>query len=146
MTPLSKHFTVEELTASQTAVRKGIDNTPSLEVLANLKRVAAMLEQVREVVDGPIQVSSGYRSVALNKAVGGAADSAHVRGLAADITAPGWEARALARKILGAGIKFDQLIYEGTWVHIGLSEDALRQQALTATFTNGRASYSDGIA
>lgn len=143
---LTPHFTLAELVESQTATRKGIDNTPPPAVVAGLTRVAQLLEQVRALVGGPINVSSGYRSPALNKAVGGAVNSAHVLGLAADITAPGLSPKALAKMIQRAGLEFDQLIYEGTWVHIGLSASSPRRQVLTATFSGGRASYSVGIA
>lgn len=142
---LAPHFTLAELVESQTATRKGIDNTPSPAIIAGLARVAAMLEQVRTLVGGPITVSSGYRCPALNKAVGGASNSAHVLGLAADITAPGMSPQALAKLIQRAGLAFDQLIYEGTWVHIGLSASSPRRQVLTATFVGGKASYSVGI-
>jgi zinc D-Ala-D-Ala carboxypeptidase len=142
---LSPNFTLEEMTASQTAVRKGIPNAPSPVVVTNLRRLAATLEQVRALV-GPVRVSSGYRSPLLNQAVGGAKGSAHTLGLAADITVSGLSPRQLATAICDARIEFDQLIYEGTWVHIGLSTGAPRGQVLTATFSGGRASYSTGIA
>jgi zinc D-Ala-D-Ala carboxypeptidase len=142
---LSPHFTLEELTASQTAVRKGIPNAPSPVVVTNLTRLAATLERVRALA-GPVSVSSGYRSFQLNAAVGGAKDSAHTLGLAADITVSGMAPRDLAKAIRDADIEFDQLIYEGTWVHIGLSSGTPRNQVLTATFSGGRASYSTGIA
>ncbi|WP_348698465.1 D-Ala-D-Ala carboxypeptidase family metallohydrolase [Duganella fentianensis] len=77
--------------------------------------------------------------------MGGAANSAHQIGLAADITAPGLTPRALAALILQSGIEFDQLIYEGTWVHVGLSSGAPRSQVLTASFSGGHASYAAGI-
>jgi len=146
MTNLSEHFTLEEMTASQTAVRKGIDNTPSASVVENLRRVAGTLEQIRALVGAPVHVSSGYRSPELNAAVGGARDSAHLQGLAADIEVPGMTPQELAKAIEGAGIQFDQLIYEGTWVHVGLAAGPLRGQVLTATFNGGRATYTEGIA
>lgn len=142
---LSPHFSLAELTASQAATRQGIGNTPTPRILENLQRVAATLEQVRQLVLAPINVSSGYRCPALNKAVGGAANSAHVQGLAVDFTAAGMTARQLAQKIRDSDIAYDQLIYEGTWVHLGLSEKAPRRECLTASFTHGRASYSIGI-
>lgn len=146
MTQLSLHFSLAELTDSQTAVRRGIDNTPAPDIVGNLARVAAVLERVRALVGGPIVVSSGYRSPAVNKAVGGSASSAHVHGLAADITSPILDPKRLAIVIRDGGIEFDQLIYEGTWVHIGLSAGAPRKEVLTAKFAGGRASYSKGIA
>lgn len=142
---LTQHFTLDELTASQTAARRRIDNQPPMAVVENLTRVAVLLEQVRAAVGRPITVSSGYRSPALNTAVGGARNSAHVLGLAADITASGMAPTALAKAIIDAGIQFDQLIYEGSWVHIGLAAGALRGEVLTATFAAGGVVYTRGI-
>lgn len=142
---LSPHFSLAELVASQVATRKGIDNTPAPAIVANLTRLAALLEQVRALVGAPIAISSGYRSQALNRAVGGAANSAHVLGLAADISTAKLAPKALALLIRQSDIAFDQLIYEGTWVHIGLSTGALRRQVLTAKFAGGDVSYVAGI-
>jgi zinc D-Ala-D-Ala carboxypeptidase len=143
---LSTHFTLDELIASQIAARRRIDNRPDRTIIDNLRRVAATLEQVRELVGMPVTVSSGYRSPALNAATGGARDSAHLRGLAADITVSGMAPKDLAKAIIKAGVEFDQLIYEGTWVHIGLAAGAPRNQVLTATFAPGGVVYSRGIA
>lgn len=142
---LTEHFSLAELVASQVATRKGIDNKPGPAIVANLTRLAALLEQVRVLVGLPITVSSGYRSPALNKAVGGAASSAHVLGLAADISTNKLAPKALALLIRQSGIVFDQLIYEGTWVHIALSVGAPRRQVLTAKFAGGAVSYVAGI-
>lgn len=142
---LSAHFTLEELTASPTAVKRGIDNSPSLAILANLRRLAALLEQVRAAVGLPIRVSSGYRCAALNRAVGGSPNSAHVNGLAADISVKDLSPKDLATAIVVAGVQFDQLIYEGEWVHIGLSRGTPRNQVLSARFASGRVTYLEGI-
>ncbi|MGK5080461.1 D-Ala-D-Ala carboxypeptidase family metallohydrolase [Janthinobacterium sp. HLX7-2] len=142
---LTKNFTLGELVASQVATRKGIDNAPAPDVLVNLTRLAALLEQVRQLVGAPITISSGYRSPALNKAVGGAGSSAHLTGLAADISTAKLAPKALAMLIRQSGIVFDQLIYEGTWVHIALSAGAPRRQVLTAKFAGGAVSYVAGI-
>ncbi|QKY08791.1 D-Ala-D-Ala carboxypeptidase family metallohydrolase [Janthinobacterium lividum] len=142
---LSPHFSLAELVASQVATRKGIDNAPAPAIVANLTRLAALLEQVRALVGAPIAISSGYRSPALNKAVGGAANSAHVLGLAADISTAKLTPKALAMLIRQSGLDFDQLIYEGTWVHIGLSAGAARRQVLTAKFSGGAVNYLAGI-
>ena len=129
---LSEHFTQAELTVSETAARKGIDNTPDAFTLANLKKIAEALEAVRALVGRPINVTSGYRSPALNKAIGGAANSAHMFGLAADINVNGYTPRQLALKIRDSGIMFDQLILEyDNWVHFGLSEGTPRRELLT---------------
>ena len=142
---LSPHFSLAELVSSQVATGKGIDNAPAPAIVANLTRLAALLEQVRALVGAPIAISSGYRSPALNKAVGGAANSAHVLGLAADISTAKLTPKALALLIRQSDIAFDQLIYEGTWVHIALSVGALRRQVLTAKFAGGGVSYVAGI-
>ena len=122
---LSEHFTVEELIFSQTAMRKGIDNTPAPEIVRNLRRLAGVLEEVRALLDAPVVISSGYRSPALNRAVGGAMNSAHMRGLAADLTVPDAGAvLQVARRIAASNIAYDQLILEyGSWVHVALADD-----------------------
>lgn len=83
-TQLTPHFTLEELTASETARRIGIDNAPSAEHLANLHRLAAALEVARDIIGAPLVIHSGFRSKTLNRAVGGAPSSDHLEGLAAD--------------------------------------------------------------
>ena len=143
---MSAHFTIAELTFSQTAVRRGIDNTPSEVITSNLRRMCDTLEQVRALVGKPLTISSGYRSPALNAAVSGARDSAHVLGLAADINCSGLSPKALAILIRESKIDYDQLIYEGTWVHLGLATGKYRGEVLTANFSGGRASYTRGIA
>ena len=133
---LSEHFTEEELILSQTAARQGIDNSPSPAILANLGRLAGVLEEVRALLGGvPILVSSGYRCPKLNEAVDGAKNSAHKDGLAADFTAPAFGSVVqVAQKIAASAIGYDQLIHEyGTWVHIGLAKEGAetRRQELT---------------
>lgn len=138
---LTDHFTLEELTFSQTATRKGIDNEPSEEVKRNLKTLAEGLERVRAILLYPLHVSSGYRSFHLNKAIGGSITSAHMDGYAADFTSPAFgNPEAIVRTLYRHGIKCDQCIMEGTWVHISFAP-AMRNQFLTATFKNGVASY-----
>ena len=121
---LSEHFTLEELIFSQTAMRKGIDNTPAPDIVRNLRRLAGALEDVRALLGAPVVISSGFRGEALNRAVGGARNSAHMRGLAADFTAPGAGAvLQVARRIAASNIAYDQLIFEyGSWVHVGLAD------------------------
>lgn len=140
---LSEHFTLDELTLSETAARKGIANLPGPAELANLRRIANLLEQVRSLVQRPIVVTSGYRAPEVNKLVGGSATSAHVKGLAADINCPGIKPAALAAIIKTSNIQFDQLILEfDRWVHIGLSEKAPRMELLTIRNGTG---YMKGI-
>lgn len=137
-TMLSPHFSLEEFLASQTAAREGIDNSPSPEHLENLKRTAAVMEKVRELLGNkPIIVSSGYRSPALNAAVGGSSTSAHCFGLACDFQCPAFGTpheicETLQACVMQLGI--DQLIDEyppGGWVHIGLREGDPRHQVAT---------------
>jgi zinc D-Ala-D-Ala carboxypeptidase len=129
---LSPHFTLDEFTVSQTAARRGIDNRPPLEVIENLKRVALGLEGIRILLGVPIIISSGYRSPALNKAVGGAKTSQHVTGEAVDFTAPGFGSpRHVVDRIVDAGIEFDQCIVEfDSWVHCSFVKNSARRMAL----------------
>lgn len=129
---LSTHFTLDELTLSQTAARQGIDNTPTGEALDNLRRTAQGMEAVRVVLGGaPIIVSSGYRSPALNAAVGGAKTSQHLTGQACDFTAPRFgSVQEVFDAIKRSGVAYDQCIVEfGRWIHISFSA-APRRQAL----------------
>lgn len=145
-TRLSRHFTLEELTLSQTASRKGIDNTPSLEVVAHLTRLAYCMEQVRALLGGPVRVTSGYRSPALNVAIGGAKNSAHMSGYAADFVCPSFGSPLeIVKAIAASSIKFDQCIQEGgAWVHISF-DPAMRREVLTAHFHQGEAYYTEGV-
>ena len=146
MTNLSEHFTLEELTFSATAQRKQIDNKPPAEVLENMKRLAAGLEEVRAVLGNkPMRINSGYRSPKLNRAVGGARLSAHMAGYAADFVCPDFGSPLKIVKALAAtGIQFDKLIQEGTWVHISFAPEA-RRQLLTAHFGPNGTSYTAGV-
>jgi len=128
---LTAHFRLIEFTRSDTASRKGIDNTPSDEHLTNLHRLAETLEEVRELLGYPIIITSGYRSPALNRAVGGVSNSSHAQGLAADFHCPGYGSDYdVCRMIAGSRIEFDQLIFEQaatTWVHLGVGERMRRE-------------------
>ena len=130
---LSKHFTLEELTASQTASRFEIDNTPSPAVVDNLKRLCELiLEPVRDIVHKPVQITSGYRCIALNRMIGSKDTSHHVLGLAADIKVPGVELDTLIKAIIGAGLPYEQVIREfDSWCHVSVSlSDKPKRQAL----------------
>lgn len=112
---LTEHFTLEELTATS---HREIDNTPPGEIVDKLKCTARGLEHVRLLLGVPVLVNSGYRCPALNDAVGGAADSQHMKGEAADFIAPAYGTPFEICKLLEASdLRFDQLIFEGTWVH-----------------------------
>lgn len=118
---LSSHFTLEELIISESAARHGIDNEPSDAIIANLRGLAQGLEAVRALFSKPLHINSGYRCPALNALVGGASDSAHLEGYAADFIIPGFGmpfrvAEAIEVRL---GIGYDKLIYEyGHWVHL----------------------------
>ena len=97
---LTPHFSLAEMTASSTAQRQGLDNTPTPEALQRLTLTAAMLERVRAHLGVPIVVTSGYRSRAVNAAVGGVTSSDHAIGAAADIVAPKFGAPYAVAKAL----------------------------------------------
>jgi len=118
---LTPNFSLEELTFSQVASRRGIDNTPSAKVKDNLERLALFLEQVRKVVNKPISISSGYRSKEVNESVGGSKTSQHCEGCAADFNVKGMSPDAVVRAIVTADIPYDQVILEfDSWVHISI--------------------------
>lgn len=126
-----KHFTIKELTSSSTAKSKGIDNTPTREVVGNLTAlVDKVLDPLREAYGKPIKVNSGYRCPNLNKAVGGSATSQHVLGQAADITGGSKaENKKLFDLVRSLKLPFDQLIWEngGVWVHVSCGPRNRRQ-------------------
>jgi hypothetical protein len=144
MTQLSEHFTLEQLTFSEIAVRKGLANDPTPEQVANLTDLAATLERVWQVV-GPIHINSALRTPKVNAAVGGSVTSAHLDGYAGDFTAPGFGSPLdVCKAIAGSDIPFDQLIAEGYWAHISIAL-AMRRQVLTAHFLNGKVAYTQGL-
>ncbi len=140
------YFTIAELTRSSTATAKGIDNTPTAAVRANLEAlISNLLNPIREKYGNPIVVTSGYRCAALNKAVGGVADSQHLTGNAADLVGEhgtAEEVKAIFRAALSVG-GYDQLIIEHKgatrWVHVSWSASRRRGQLLcyrNGTYTN----------
>jgi len=139
---LSPHFTLEEMVISETASRKGINNTPSAAVIENMRVLCGVLEEVRRLLGQPILITSGYRSAALNKAIGGSTTSAHQHGLAADFIAPPLTPLEVCLQIEASDIGFDQLIYEYTWTHFGLRKENMRRQTLTLNKAGG---YIQGI-
>lgn len=152
---LSPNFSLAEFTKSQTAARLGIRNTPSPTAVEAMRRLCTdLLEPLRDRVGGPIVVTSGYRSAALNRAIGGSATSQHSKGEAVDIERPGMSNFDLARAIEASGLAFDQLILEAYvpgklesgWVHVSFRPGANRHQVLTATPKRGGGmAYSTGL-
>jgi hypothetical protein len=149
---LSKNLTLAEVTRSETAKRKGISNMPTPEHIENFKKLAENIFQpIREHFGVPIHISSGYRSKALNTAIGGSLSSQHCQGEAIDIDMDG-SSNGITNKMVFDFIKdnlvFDQMIWEfGTdknpdWVHVSYeSTGKQRKQILKAVKTNGKTSY-----
>jgi uncharacterized protein YcbK (DUF882 family) len=131
---LSPNFTLDELTHSDLAVRKGIDNSPGMMASANLVRLANLLEQVRKCFGKPIMINSGFRCKTLNDAVGSKDTSQHMIGCAADIRISGMTPDEVVKAIIQSDIQFDQMIREfDSWVHISVTnraEDTPRNQIL----------------
>lgn len=146
---LSEHFSLREMTSSLSAKNRGLDNTPNSEALANLKNLAAfVLEPLRKLYGRPIIVTSGYRSSAVNKVVGGAKNSQHVQGKAADIkciadTVEG--NKELFDLIITSGLPFDQVIDEFNlnWVHVSFNPLYRRGQIMKCVRKNGKSTYID---
>lgn len=129
---LSPHFTLEELTRSEIALRKGLDNTPDADTIANLTVLALGLEEVRTLLGHPLHINSAYRGPKVNSAVGGSKNSAHMRGYAADFVCPQFGTpQEICRAIMDSTIQYDQLIHEfGAWVHISF-DPQMRHMNLT---------------
>jgi uncharacterized protein YcbK (DUF882 family) len=124
---LSEHFTLEELTHSEVAERKGLDNTPNALEVSNLVRLAALLEEVRSLLNKPILLNSGFRSKAVNDSVGSRDTSQHRIGCAADIRVPGMTPKQVVQAVIASDIGYDQIIEEfGSWTHISVPDTAAR--------------------
>ena len=136
---LSKNFSLQELTKSDTAIRKSIDNTPSNEALSNLTTLCNMVLQKVRHSHGAVTVTSGYRSPELNRAIGGSTTSDHCKGCAADFEVPGLDNKQLALWIID-NLTFKQLILEfykdgqpnSGWVHCSFEEGENNNQVLRA--------------
>lgn len=150
---LSKNFSLGEYTKSQTASRKGIDNTPSNE---HLEAAKALFKNVAQPVRdhfGPTIVTSGYRSPELNAEIGGSSTSQHTKGEAVDLEVLGVPTTEVAQWI-SDNLDYDQLILEffvpgeinSGWVHVSYKNDGTnRKENLTASRVNGQTQYSYGL-
>lgn len=136
-TKLSTNFTLEELCASSTAKAKGINNEPGKQEIVNLTYLAVkVLQPLRNGLNEPIKINSGYRSPELNKAVSGVKNSQHMTGQAADISIEGSISKG--KRIFNyikKNLKFDQLIWEHNlsgvyWVHVSYNVDGNRNQVI----------------
>ena len=149
---ISKHLSLAEVSRSETAKRRGINNTPSGEHLENFKKLAEnVFEPIREHFGVPIHISSGYRSKELNSAIGGSSTSQHCQGEAIDIDMDGSKGGVTNKMVfdfIKDNLVFDQMIWEfGTdknpdWVHVSYeSTGKQRKQILKAVKSGGKTSY-----
>lgn len=129
---LSPHFSLEELTHSNTAARLGIDNTPTVEIIDNLTFLAKELENVRTLLSHPMLINSGFRCYALNDFLGSKRTSSHTKGLAVDFISPSYgNPRSIVSAIVKSDINYDQVILEyDRWVHLSFHPTKPRKQAL----------------
>lgn len=135
---LTPHFSLAELTVTN----QKIDNTPPKEVIEVLRTTAFYMEKVREILGNvAITINSGYRSPDVNRAVGGTSNSSHTYGYAVDFTAYGHTPLTISNILSKSNLKFDQLIYEKTWVHISF-DPRMRGNILTL---KGKGKYVKGI-
>lgn len=150
---LSANFTLKELTDSDTAKKKGLDNTPTLQVIENLTILAEkILQPVRDHYGKSVKVNSGYRSPEVNASVGGSKTSDHCKGQAADIEINGIANGDLAEWIT-KNLKFTQVILEfytqgipdSGWVHVSYDPSNLKCQVLTAVKQDGKTVYLPGL-
>lgn len=161
---LSEHFSLAEAIDSSTAIRMGIDNIPTDEQISNMKIAAAGMEQIRTVLAHPINTNSWLRVEALEKILANKdyiswcgihkhtiddaswdiyfARKGHPKGFAIDFTCPAFGTPAeIVAKLKDSGIKFDQLLMEGTWVHVSF-DPQMRNQVEVVTFVNDTPSYT----
>ena len=150
---LTENFSLNELTKSQTAERKGINNTPSTEHQENLKRLCeSILQRIRDHFGQVVSVSSGYRSPELCVAIGSSTKSQHARGEAADFEIFGVSNKELADYI-NENLTYDQLILEywkesdpnSGWVHCSFTLNGNRKQYLRAYKENGATKYESMV-
>jgi hypothetical protein len=146
---MSDHFSIKELTYSDTAIRLGIDNTPTDEVLKNLQLVTQhILEEIRSYFDKPVKITSGYRSPALCQAIGSKPTSQHTLGQAVDFEVIGIPNKVVSDWIVN-NLDFDQCIlefwkpneYNSGWVHCSYKTSGNRKMYLKAYTANGRTVY-----
>lgn len=140
----SHFFTISELTFSETATRKAITNTPNKNQVIALNALCInVLDPLRESLGVPVHINSGYRSLVVNWAVGGSSTSQHLKGEAADLVVAGSELLDVARQVAKLKLPFDQMIYEGKWLHLSHAINGKqRREILKATFRPDGVSYA----
>jgi hypothetical protein len=141
---LSRYYTLARLTLSDTARERGIDNTPPPGLIPNLRLLARGLDRIRLLLGHPLDISSGYRSPMLNAAVGGARNSQHSQGFAADFTCPGFgPPLAIARAVRDSTLAFDTVILEfDEWIHVSFTATPRRR---VLTIYDAKEGYLDGL-
>ena len=147
---ISEHISYKESTNSITAIRRGIDNTPNDEQLANMELIAEkVFEPLRKFVGGPIKINSFFRSVKLNKAIGGSGKSQHCKGQAIDLDDTFRRCtNAEMYEFIKENLDFDQLIWEfgdddnPNWIHVSYVTHRANRKRLTIAYKeNGRTRY-----
>jgi zinc D-Ala-D-Ala carboxypeptidase len=150
---LTKNFTLEEMTKSETALRYDIDNTPNEQEISAMKLLAEkVLQPVRDHFGKGVKVNSGFRNQDVNQKVGGSRNSDHTRGQACDIEIPGIPNAELAEWIKD-NLEYNQLILEfytpgvpdSGWVHVSYIPEDNKKQVLTATKKDGKTVYLQGL-
>ena len=150
---LTTNFTLSELTKSETALRKGLNNEPTQDIISSLQSLAFnVLQPLRDHYGKAIKINSGYRSPEVNASVGGSKTSDHCKGMAADIEIAGVANAELAKHIKDT-LQFTQIILEfytpgiadSGWVHVSYDPANLKGQALTAVKQDGKTVYLPGL-
>lgn len=130
---MNGYFKLDEFIHSETAMERGIDNTPPDDIKETILLTMASMERVRSALGFPVIVHSGYRCPALNKWVGGSKDSQHMKGEACDFICPGLGSPSIVATFLlprMAEFGIDQMIMEGSWIHLSFTSNP-RKQVLT---------------
>ena len=144
---LSKNFTLNEFTKSVSAIRNDIDNSPNAEHIRNIQLlVKYVLQPLREGLNKPIRITSGYRSESLNKLIKGSKKSQHCKGQAADLQfkVDGvMNNKMIWDKVIELGLPFDQMINEFnySWIHISYNHEYNRKSLLEAYKESGKTKY-----
>lgn len=147
---LSRSYTLEEFTISETGARHGVANNPPQDAIQQLERLCRLvLQPLRDDLKQFVVITSGYRSPKVNRLVGGAYNSFHLEGRAADIRVPGMTPLAVCLRIKALRLPYDELIHEyASWCHVAVAarEDTPARKELTAIKVNGFTQYQPGLA
>jgi hypothetical protein len=149
-TIISRDFTLEEFQVSQTAVRHNIDMSMSPQVKTNVTILACVvLQRIRDAIESPLMITSGYRPRDLNSLIGGSENSAHMLGCAADVRSNKYSSYELCELVMDLDLPFDQVINEfGEWMHVSIpnfGEAKPRKQVLTAERGGSGTIYHVGL-